>query len=34
MAEQKMQSLAQMGKVFDVPKELAEKAHIKSMAQY
>jgi len=34
MAEQKMQSLAQLGKVFDVPKELAEKAHIKSMAQY
>lgn len=34
MAEQKMQSLAQMGKVFDVPKELAEKAHVKSMAQY
>ncbi len=34
MAEQKMQSLAQMGKVFDVPKELAEKAYVKSMAQY
>ncbi len=34
MAEQKMQSLAQLGKVFDVPKELAEKAHVKSMAQY
>jgi len=34
MAEQKMQSLAQLGKVFDVPKELAAKAHIKSMAQY
>jgi acetyl-CoA synthetase len=34
MAEQKMQSLAQLGKVFDVPKELAAQAHIKSMAQY
>ncbi len=36
MAEEKksMTSLASMGKVFDIPKELAEKAHINSMDQY
>lgn len=36
MAEEKktMTSLASMGKVFDIPKELAEKAHINSIEQY
>jgi len=34
MAEQKIQSLAQMGKVFDIPKDLQAKAYINSMEQY
>jgi acetyl-CoA synthetase len=34
MAEQKIQSLAQMGKVFDIPKELQKTAYVNSMDQY